>query len=42
MKLKEGLLGSGSWGTTVASLVARNAPAVLFGKKGGRFGLLDG
>ena len=30
MKLKVGLLGGGSWGTTVASLVARNAPALLW------------
>ena len=32
MKLKVGLLGGGSWGTTVASLVARNAPAVLWAR----------
>ncbi|MBK6289768.1 MAG: NAD(P)H-dependent glycerol-3-phosphate dehydrogenase [Gammaproteobacteria bacterium] len=32
MKLKVGLLGGGSWGTTVASMVARNAPAVLWAR----------
>jgi glycerol-3-phosphate dehydrogenase (NAD(P)+) len=32
MRLKVGLLGGGSWGTTVASLVARNAPAVLWAR----------
>ena len=32
MKLKVGLLGGGSWGTTVGSLVARNAPAVLWAR----------
>ena len=31
-KLKVGLLGGGSWGTTVASLVARNAPAVIWAR----------
>ena len=31
-KLKVGLLGGGSWGTTVASLVARNAPAVVWAR----------
>lgn len=30
--LKVGLLGGGSWGTTVAALVARNAPAVLWAR----------
>jgi len=30
--LKVGLLGGGSWGTTVASLVARNAPVVLWAR----------
>ena len=32
MKLKVGLLGGGSWGTTVASLVARNAPITLWAR----------
>ena len=32
MNLKVGLLGGGSWGTTVAALVARNAPAVLWAR----------
>ncbi len=32
MKLKVGLLGGGSWGTTVASLVARNVPTVLWAR----------
>lgn len=35
MKLKVGLLGGGSWGTTVASLVARNAPTVLWARDQG-------
>jgi glycerol-3-phosphate dehydrogenase (NAD(P)+) len=30
--LKVGLLGGGSWGTTVAALVARNAPVVLWAR----------
>jgi glycerol-3-phosphate dehydrogenase (NAD(P)+) len=30
--LKVGLLGGGSWGTTVASLVARNAPITLWAR----------
>jgi glycerol-3-phosphate dehydrogenase (NAD(P)+) len=34
MKLKVGLLGGGSWGTTVGSLVARNAPATLWARDG--------
>lgn len=32
MNLKVGLLGGGSWGTTVASLVARNAPITLWAR----------
>lgn len=32
MKLKVGMLGGGSWGTTVASLVARNAPTVIWAR----------
>ncbi len=32
MDLKVGLLGGGSWGTTVASLVARNAPIKLWAR----------
>jgi glycerol-3-phosphate dehydrogenase (NAD(P)+) len=32
MELKVGLLGGGSWGTTVASLVARNAPITLWAR----------
>ena len=32
MPLKVGLLGGGSWGTTVASLVARNAPITLWAR----------
>ncbi len=31
-KLKVGLLGGGSWGTTVASLVSRNAPVTLWAR----------
>jgi glycerol-3-phosphate dehydrogenase (NAD(P)+) len=31
-KLKVGLLGGGSWGTTVASLVTRNAPVTLWAR----------
>ena len=30
--LNVGLLGGGSWGTTVASLVARNVPATLWAR----------
>ncbi|SKB60215.1 NAD(P)H-dependent glycerol-3-phosphate dehydrogenase [Sphingopyxis flava] len=32
MRLKIGLLGGGSWGTTVASLVSRNAPITLWAR----------
>lgn len=32
MKLKVGLLGGGSWGTTVASLTARNAPTIMWAR----------
>ncbi|SIO02362.1 glycerol 3-phosphate dehydrogenase (NAD(P)+) [Parasphingorhabdus marina DSM 22363] len=32
MKLRVGLLGGGSWGTTVASLVSRNAPIKLWAR----------
>jgi glycerol-3-phosphate dehydrogenase (NAD(P)+) len=32
MELKVGVLGGGSWGTTVASLVARNAPITLWAR----------
>ncbi len=32
MKLKAGLLGGGSWGTTVAALVARNAPITIWAR----------
>lgn len=32
MQLKAGLLGGGSWGTTVASLIARNAPVTLWAR----------
>lgn len=32
MELKVGLLGGGSWGTTVASLIARNAPITLWAR----------
>jgi glycerol-3-phosphate dehydrogenase (NAD(P)+) len=31
-KLKVGILGGGSWGTTVASLVSRNAPTLLWAR----------
>lgn len=34
MRLRVGLLGAGSWGTTVASLVAPKAPAVLWARSG--------
>ncbi|MDJ0709044.1 MAG: NAD(P)H-dependent glycerol-3-phosphate dehydrogenase [Woeseiaceae bacterium] len=33
IQLKTGLLGGGSWGTTVAALVARNAPITLWARK---------
>jgi len=32
MNLEAGLLGGGSWGTTVASLIARNAPVKLWAR----------
>jgi glycerol-3-phosphate dehydrogenase (NAD(P)+) len=32
MRLKVGLLGGGSWGTTVASMVSRNAPITLWAR----------
>jgi len=32
MKLKIGLLGGGSWGTTVASLTARNCPTTIWAR----------
>ncbi len=32
INLKVGLLGGGSWGTTVASLIARNAPITLWAR----------
>ncbi len=33
MKLRVGLLGGGSWGTTVASLTARNTPTKLWARR---------
>ena len=35
MNLKAALLGGGSWGTTVASLIARNAPVTLWARDSG-------
>lgn len=32
MKLRIGLIGGGSWGTTVASLVARNSPTTMWAR----------
>jgi glycerol-3-phosphate dehydrogenase (NAD(P)+) len=32
MTLKIGLLGGGSWGTTVAALATRNAPVMLWAR----------
>lgn len=32
MQLNVGLLGSGSWGTTVAALISRNAPVMLWAR----------
>ena len=32
MRLRTAILGGGSWGTTVASLVARNVPAVIWAR----------
>jgi glycerol-3-phosphate dehydrogenase (NAD(P)+) len=32
MKLRIGLLGGGSWGTTVASMVARNSPTTMWAR----------
>ena len=34
MQLRIGLLGGGSWGTTVASLLARNTPTLLWARDG--------
>jgi len=34
MNLKVGILGGGSWGTTVASLVAKNAEATIWARNG--------
>ena len=31
-RFKVGILGGGSWGTTVAALVSRNAPVTLWAK----------
>lgn len=33
MKLRIGLLGGGSWGTTVASITARNAPTIMWARR---------
>ena len=38
MRLKVGLLGGGSWGTTVAALVSRNAPITLWARDAGTVG----
>lgn len=35
MKLKVGVVGAGSWGTTVAALVTRNAPVTLWARQQG-------
>lgn len=35
MKLNAGLLGGGSWGTTVAALIARNAPITMWARDQG-------
>lgn len=32
MKLKAGLVGGGSWGTTMAALIARNAPVTMWAR----------
>ncbi|MEO0776996.1 MAG: NAD(P)H-dependent glycerol-3-phosphate dehydrogenase, partial [Bacteroidota bacterium] len=32
MKLRVGLLGGGSWGTTVASMTALNAPTKMWAR----------
>ena len=32
MKLKVGLLGGGSWGTTVASLTAKNSSTIIWAR----------
>ena len=34
MNLKAALLGGGSWGSTVASLIARNAPVTIWARNG--------
>ena len=33
MRLRVGVLGAGSWGTTVATLASRNAPTVLWARR---------
>ena len=35
MNLNAGLLGGGSWGTTVAALIARNAPVTMWARDQG-------
>ena len=35
MNLNAGLLGGGSWGTTVAALIARNAPITMWARDQG-------
>lgn len=42
MNLKVGLLGGGSWGTTVASLVARNAAITLWARDAGTVAEING
>jgi len=34
MELKVSVLGAGSWGTTVAALLTRNAPTLLWARNG--------
>jgi glycerol-3-phosphate dehydrogenase (NAD(P)+) len=41
VKLRVGILGGGSWGTTVASLVARNAPCVLWARDAATVGEIN-
>jgi glycerol-3-phosphate dehydrogenase (NAD(P)+) len=40
-ELKVGLLGGGSWGTTVASLVARNASIKLWARDAAAVGEIN-
>ncbi len=42
MRLKVGLLGGGSWGTTVAAVVSRNAPIMLWARDADTVAAING